>query len=49
MEQQVTGNAFTMVGVNRNNPAHMANPVAEPHDFIQPVRQVSSEFLLLLG
>ena len=34
MEQKVVGNAFTMVGVNQNNPAHMANPVAEPRNFL---------------
>ena len=49
MEQQVAGNAFTAVGVNRNNPVHVANPFAEPHDFDQPVRHVSGEALLLLG
>ena len=48
-EQLVAGNAFVAVGVNRSNPAHVANHLAEPHDFVQPIHHISGEALLLLG
>ena len=49
MEQQVAGNAFTTFDVNQNNLAHVDKPISKPHDFIQPIRHVSGEALLLLG
>ena len=38
-----------MLAVNQSNPAHVANHLAEPRNFVQAVLHVSSEALLLLG
>ena len=46
-DQQGTENAFTVVGVNRNNLTHV--PIAIPRDFVQPIRHIFGEALLLLG
>jgi len=35
--------------VNQSDPAHVANHLAEPRDFVQAVLRVSGEALLLLG
>jgi len=37
MEQQVVGNTFAAVSVNRSTPAHVVNHLAEPHDYVQTV------------
>ena len=49
MQQQVIGNAFTAIGVNQSTPTHIANPLVEPHNFVQSALHISSEALLLLG
>ena len=47
--QRVTENAVAALAVNQSNPAHMANHLVEPRDFVQDVLHVSGEALLLLG
>ena len=47
--QQVAENAIAVLVMNQSNTALMANHLVEPHDFIQPIRHISGEVLLLLG
>jgi len=48
-KQQIAGDTFIAVVVNRSTPTHVVNHLAEPHDRVQTVLHVSGEAPLLLG